>query len=149
NDFEAHLGDVALLRSIKLGGCHGKVAGLWMGTPYAHQSWAANLASQFRASGVVVPKPCALAHQTQDYSVEPYLDFLNYAPDSPDPAAAPERILSVEGFFKSVASTGLPPFERQAPAYALAQALDGRTYSAATQPDITSRFKSTNANADG
>src|SRR5215471_10338896 len=73
DDFVAHLGDVSLLRSIKLGGCHGKVAGLWMGTPYARQSWGANLASQFRSAGIVVPKPCALAHKTQDYSVEPYL----------------------------------------------------------------------------
>src|SRR5262249_13608107 len=40
-DFEPHMADMGLLRSIRLGGCHGKVAGLWMGTPYARQSWGA------------------------------------------------------------------------------------------------------------
>src|SRR5262249_45915624 len=134
--------------SIRLGGCHGKVAGLWMGTPYARQSWGANLASQLRTAGFVVPKPCAIAFKTQDYTVEPYLDFINYSPESPNPAAAPERLLSVEGFCKSVSAGGMPPFQNQAPAYALAQALDRTTYSSATQPDITSRFTSTNANAD-
>jgi uncharacterized protein (DUF1501 family) len=157
-DIEAHLGDIALLRAVKIGGCHGKIAALWMGDVrpnatsladyYERESWGANLASQLRTAGFVVPKPCAVAHQTMDYSVEPYLDFLNYAPLSPNPAAAPERLLSVDGFFKSISSTGLPPYERQLPAYGVAKGLDNLTYSAETQPEIMGHFKSANTSAD-
>jgi hypothetical protein len=152
-DFAPYLPDVSLLRAFKAGGDHGHIAAAWLGDNgtynFSKTSWGAYLAAQNRAAGAIVPKPCAIAYPTMDFSEEPYLDYVAYAPNSPNPATAPERILSINGFFQSVSSTGLPPFARQAPAYGLVHALDGRTYQAATQPVVTSAFAAANANADG
>ncbi len=163
-DFEPHLNDVALIRAMKLEGDHAATASIWFGyrvgaskvrtgpgtTRFGRQPWASVLAAQFRQRGLIVPKPCAIAYQQNDIAfkgVEPYLDYINWAKQSPDPATVPDRILSIEGYFKSLSAAGLLPAVQRAPGLALIDALDqGIAFD--TQPDYSQRFSEANGTAN-
>lgn len=163
-DFEPHLNDVSLIRSLNLEGDHAATASIWFGyrvgvasvrtgpgsTRFGKQPWASQLTAQFRKQGVIVPRPCAIAYQQNDLAFkgrEPYLDYCTWANQSPDPATVADRILSIEGYFKSLSAAGLPPPSRQAPGYALIDALD-QAVPSMTQPDYAQRFAAANGTAN-
>lgn len=162
-DFEPHLNDVTMVRSVALEGDHAATASIWFGyrvgaasvrtgpgsTRFGRQPWASHLTAQFRKEGIIVPKPCAIAYQQDDVAFkgrEPYLDYCTWATRSPDPSTVADRILSIEGYFKSLSVPGLPKPERQAPGYALIDALD-QGIPSATQTDLTARFAAANGSA--
>lgn len=160
-DFEPHLEDVSLIRAVNLGRARGIVAhtlqgAMWFGDPVAsgvsrfrRLPWPSLLAAQFRKRGVIVPRPCAVAYQTPPASTlvtDPYIDLAAYATATADPATRPDRILSIQAFFNSLSTAGLPAPARQIPGDALIETLD-QAIPAATQPDYAQRFSDANGSA--
>lgn len=153
-DFLPHLGDVALLRAFQGYGDHGHIASVWIGEASSgsalrakKDSWTCNLAAQFRARGVNVLKPVAVAYPTRDVGNETYLFLAEHATVSPDPATLADRILTFGGFFGGLTAQGLPPFALQKAAYALSGAFD-TSFPAATQSSIIDSFAAANLSAD-
>lgn len=150
-DFAPHLGDVALVRALRGYSDHNGKASLWFGdsindnTSYGRLPWASQLTAQFRRRGAIVPRPCAIAY-TYGAGAQPYLDFVKWGTQSPDPATIADRILSYSGYFKSIASIDVPP-ARQAATNSLINVLDQQMPSA-TQPNLTQRFAAANGTAN-
>lgn len=149
-DFEPHLDDVALLRTMVTDTDHYFVSSSWFGLPtgsglarFGRLPWASVLAAQFRKRGFFVPKPVSAAYRQSGIQNEPWRNLVTYGTESPDPATRTDRILSIPGFFDAISNAGVPIPALQTPAYDLIDALD-QAGPTATQPDYAARFASAN-----
>ena len=136
----AHVDDAVVIRNVNMAGTDHRVGAniLWYGRLLNQTSrtpWTNYLASRLLARAPAVA-PNLAAYWTYDSSGG-VNDFVNFNNKSPDPLGAAQRLLSIDGFARSLDLTGgLPTAARQRRINAFLGAFDARQYSPAVQAPL-------------
>lgn len=151
SSMNAHLDDAVVIRNVHMAGTDHRVGAnlLWYGKLGGGRTpWTNYLASKLLARAPAVA-PNLAAYWTYD-SGGGVNDFVNYGNASPSPLGAAQRLLSIDGFARSIDLTGgMPTPARQNRINAFVGAFDDAQYSPAVQGPFLQAYNQSTQQANG